>query len=802
MQIFKKTIIIFLSIILLLLVWLFFYTQHLKPTYKGNLKLKNINNNVEVFYDDIGVPHIYAENQNDAYIALGYVHAQDRLWQMELIRRVASGRLSEIFGKDKEKGDNAILKSDKFFLGLGIEDAAIKTIKKLDTAAQSYKLAMAYLDGINQFIDDGPTPIEYKIIGFKKEKFELKDMYNVFGYMSFSFATAHKTDPLLSKIKEKLEPRYLEELGIKIDPTTTLIKNHYSKQGVESNIVAAVNKIMNNLPISPFIGSNSWVVGPEKTASGKVIFANDPHIAFAQPAVWYQSHIVCPNFEIYGFNLALTPFPLLGHNRDYAYGLTMFKNDDIDFYREKSNPENVNQYFRNGEYVPFEIKEKTIKIKNSPSESFLIKIGKHGPIMNDFIDLIDEKEPIAMDWIYTKFKNEMLDASYGISHANSIDEFRDAVSLIHAPGLNVMYGDANDNIAWFAAGMLYKHDNNVNTQFILNGANNEDEKLTYLNFSQNPQAINPPWNYVYSANNQPDKLDTGFYPGYYSPKDRAERIVEKLDKLTAIKVDDMKKLINDVTSSVIPKLIPEILKNIATSDLSENESVAIKILRNWDGSFELNQVAPTIFTKFKYQFYKNTFEDELGEVGFKQFLNTPISKKQFSKQILNKNSIWSDDIQTSDIIETKQYNIVKSFKETIQFLEKQHGQLISKWKWKNVHTVEYKHPIGKKLSLLGLNFNIGPFPVSGSNGVLNNQMFTMNGKGIYNVHAGPSTRRIVDFNDVENSIAIIPTGQSGNIFSKHYQNQAQRYLKGEFFTMLLNTETIQQFDDRLIFSPK
>ena len=166
MRILKKIVIFLLSLIFLVLIFGYFYVQHLKPNYKGKLKLKNITENVDVFYDDIGVPHIYANNQKDAYVTLGYVHAQDRLWQMELIRRISAGRLSEIFGKEVE-GVN-FLKTDKFFIGLGIEDAAIRTIKNLDTTTQSYKMALAYLDGINQFIDDGVTPIEYKIIGVKK----------------------------------------------------------------------------------------------------------------------------------------------------------------------------------------------------------------------------------------------------------------------------------------------------------------------------------------------------------------------------------------------------------------------------------------------------------------------------------------------------------------------------------------------------------------------------------------------------------------------------------------------------------
>ena len=295
-----------LILLFIILVWV--YSQVAQPQYSGELKLNNISNEVTVYFDDTGVPHINAQNQKDAYVALGYVHAQDRLWQMELMRRIAPGRLSEILGKE-------VSSVDQFFAGLGIEEAANKTIASLNKNAESYVLMQAYLEGVNQFIEEGETPLEFTLLGINKETYTVKDIYNVFGYMSFSFAVAHKTDPLLTEIKEKLGASYLNELLGATSENLTINKN-----SVPSKINAIISKkvasIMDDLPVSPFIGSNSWVIGPEKTKNGKVIFANDPHVAFAQPSVWYQNHIKTPNFEIYGFNIALMPFPLLGHNRN------------------------------------------------------------------------------------------------------------------------------------------------------------------------------------------------------------------------------------------------------------------------------------------------------------------------------------------------------------------------------------------------------------------------------------------------------------------------------------------------------
>ena len=249
---------LFLIVLVLALVGYAFYT---KPKYDGELALKNIEKTTTVYFDDFGVPHIYANSQKDAMVALGYVHAQDRLWQMELMRRIAPGRLSEIFG-------SVALQNDMFFAGLGIEEASEIAIAKLDKNGKDYQLAMAYLDGINQYLEEGKTPIEFHLLGVKKQKFTLKDVYNIFGYMSFSFAMAQKTDPLLTDIRDQLGPEYLKDFGLDGSLGTTRIKNSKEKIKEYSAIAKSVTALLDQSPIPPFIGSNSWVIAPPKTEKG------------------------------------------------------------------------------------------------------------------------------------------------------------------------------------------------------------------------------------------------------------------------------------------------------------------------------------------------------------------------------------------------------------------------------------------------------------------------------------------------------------------------------------------------------
>ncbi|WP_367756991.1 penicillin acylase family protein [Flavobacterium sp. WC2430] len=793
MKIVKKTLLFVVSLVVILSIAILAYGIYLRPKYDGKIELKNIQKETTVYFDDFGVPHIYASNSKDAMVALGYVHAQDRLWQMELMRRIAPGRLSEIFGK-------VALKNDKFFAGLGIEEASEKAIANLDKNSPSYQLTMAYLDGINQYLDEGKTPIEFQLVGVKKEKFTIKDVYNIFGYMSFSFAMAQKTDPLMTDIKNKYGMNYLKDFGLDDSFNTVKIKNAKENPEEYTAISKSITALLDQSPIPPFIGSNSWVIGGKKTKSGKVIFANDPHIGFSQPGTWYEAHIVTPEFELYGCYLAGTPYPLLGHNRDYAYGLTMFENDDIDLYQEENNPNDENKYKTPEGFSDYKTRKKTIKVKDSADVVLNVKVTRHGPVMNDLIDGLDAKKPVAMSWIYTQQPIHILDAVYMLSHAKSKTDFQKGVSLIAAPGLNVMYGDAKGNLAWWATGKLYKHNQGVDTHFILDGASGKDDITEYLDFSKNPSAENPDWNYVYSANNQPEAIDGFLYPGYYLPEDRAKRITHLLDPKFDWDKEAVSKMITDNTSSVALEVVSNLIANLDLKSLSNNEQAAVTVLKTWKGTSNLNDVAPTIYNKWIYLYLKNTFEDELGATGFKQFLSTHVMKQMIAKQLLNPNSPWWDNIATKNKMESREEIISKSFKEAVATLEKQLGASVPDWTWNKVHVVEYEHPLGK-IAVLRKFFNVGPFEVSGSNEVINNQMFDYSNEEKYVVKGGPSTRRIVDFSDIENSWSILPTGQSGNPLSAHYSDQAAMYNQGKFRKMKLNKEEIVKTSTKLIFMP-
>ena len=260
------------------------------------------------------------------------------------------------------------------------------------------------------------------------------------------------------------------------------------------------------------------------------------------------------------------------------------------------------------------------------------------------------------------------------------------------------------------------------------------------------------------------------------------------------------KMIFDNTSPVSPGVVQSLISNVNTASLSAKEKEVIAALKSWKGTNNLEDVAPTIYNKWIYLYLKNTFEDEMGEDNFNLFLGLSLGKQVIARQIENENSVWWDNIKTKNVKETRKDIVSKSFHEAVAELQQQLGDQVADWTWGKVHTVEHEHPLGKIAALRKL-FNVGPFAAPGSNEVINNQFFGLTNEGKYYTKGGPSTRRVVDFSDIENSWSILPTGQSGNPFSKHYDDQAEMYNAGRFRKMKLNKDEIIKTSTKLVFKP-
>ena len=777
----RYTVLALLSVVVIAGVLIYYLIQTKQPTYTGEKQLINLKASTKVVFDSNAVPHIYAKNDQDAFRTLGYVHASERLFQMDLLRRVGSGRLSELFGKD-------LTEIDALFRTLGLNEIAQQSaefyFKEQDETYKRHTLA--YLDGVNQYIRENNFPIEYTLLGVAPKEFAPVDLYHTVAYMGFSFAMALKTDPISDYIHKQLGPQYLNDLRLhSVDENVFIPVDSILQTTHTEPISAALREVAEIIPAPEFSGSNAWIVGAKKSKSGKPLFSNDTHIGYSQPCIWYEAHIQTPNLNLYGNYLAGFPFPLIGHTLDHAWGLTMLENDDFDLYREKI--EN-NKVLYKGKWEKLKTRTETIPIKGEGSFQIEVQETPHGPIINNVVDGLDKTEPISAYWTMTKSPMNVLAVAHGMAFSKNINEFEKAISGLTAPGLNIMYADAKDNIAWWGAAKLLIRPNHVHSKFILDGSSGEDDPIGYSPFSVNPKSINPPSGYVYSANNQPASYDSTLYPGYYYPGNRAQIIMETLEKKDNWTLEEMKALQLHNTSPSYPALAQEILRQITPSDNIEQE--VYNVLNAWDGAHNPTSVGPTIYYKLLYHTLHKTMADELGEDNFKSYLKSYFMLRSNSPLIANNSSIWWDNI-TTDHRESRKEILQAAFSQSVKELYVQLGETPKNWHWRNVHKVVHEHPVGKVEPLDQL-FNVGPFPIDGGEEVVNKQSFLLNGDGYYKVKGGPAMRIVLDFNDIEHSESVLPTGQSGNPFSKYYQNQAQDFVSGNYRKQLMNAKEIDK----------
>lgn len=761
-----------------------YWLRTFQPQYEGEVAFKGLDKNVEVYYDSYGIPHIYAQNETDAYTALGYVVAQDRLFQLELIRRLAGGRLSEVFG-------NSLLKTDKFFRTIGLNKHAAWSTKEFlkNADPQVVKSAQAYVEGVNVFLENGKLPIEFTLIGIPKEAFKLEDIFLISGYLALGFAEGFRHDPMIEAMAQKVGDVYLNDLELGWPSGSILNKTDAATVAQNANFSKEVNAILDKFPVSPWIGSNSWVLAPSKTKNKKTLFCNDTHMGYAQPAVWYEAHLEYPGFRFYGNFLAGFPFAMVGHNDFCANGLTMFENDDADFYYEEREGDRVKF---NNEWVPLTFRNEEIKVKDSVSVQLKIAESGHGPIINSVFETFPKtKQSVSVLWTYLKFPSRTLEASYRMNHAKSMAEAKLGASLIDAPGLNVMYGDNDGNIAWWASGKLLKRRPGLQSKRFLNGANGQDEPLGWYPFESNPHAENPSSGYVYSANAQPDSVSLGmFYPGYYVPENRAVEIVNNLEAKGDWNVEEMKKLITNGKSSTYEKFAKQLLQILGTIDEQELRTETANRLSSWEGEHGLESIGSVIYYRWVYYILKGAMEDELGTTLFNNFMNTHFMKTAYPRLISTYSSIWWNNVQT-DIEEIRAVIVKEAWFKMKAELTNQFGKEENGWKWKKVHTLEHVHAIGRRKPF-NYFFNVGPFEMYGGNEVINNTGFNLDSSGNNVVKFGPAMRRIIDFADIEHSYSILPTGQSGYFMAPHYSDQAELYNNNSFRMQLMDKKLILQ----------
>ena len=765
------------------------YVHTKQPQRSGALPLKNLSARVNVRFDERGVPHINADNDIDMYRALGYVHAQDRLFQMEMVRRLAQGELAEIFGPK-------LLDSDRLFRTLGIRDHAETVVANMDLQSPPAQALLAYLDGINQFQANNPAPIEFDLLKIPKRPFTPKDTVAVSGYLAYSFAAAFRTEPALTYVRDKLGADYLKvfdldwnaEGVLKAPPPTAALK---TQDWQKLDQLAQISReALATVGLPPFEGSNAWAVSGKRTASGKPLLAGDPHIGFSLPSVWYEAHLSSPGFDLYGHYQALNPMALLGHNAKFGWSLTMFQNDDLDLIAEKINPENPNAIWYQGQWVEMQSREETILVKGAQPVKLTLRLSPHGPIITDAFQSTLGSTPVAMWWAYLETENPILDAFYELNRANTLEKARDAASKIHAPGLNVVWANAAGNIAWWAAAKLPIRPENVNPSFILDGSTAEADKAGFYRFGDNPQEENPARGYIVSANHQPKPKSGVPVPGYYNLPDRVQRLNDYLrDENIKWDLKNSQQIQLDSQTGYGPRVMRPLIPELAALVTDPLERSLLESLAKWDGNHSLNNIPPTIFNQFLYELARAAMADELGEAQFANLLETRVLDAALPRLAEDATSPWWDKRGTP-AVETRADILKVAWRATITHLQESLGKNATDWGWGNAHTLTHTHPLATRKGLDWL-FNVGPFPAPGGRELPNNLSQSI-GPAPWAVRYGPSTRRLIDFADPAHSLGINPVGQSGVLFNRHYQDQAQTYIDGGYLPQHLSAADVKE----------
>ncbi len=789
MKIIKRILIILGILLIIVFGLLFVYLEYQSPKYKGGKVLQEMEDEAEVIFDEYGIPHIYAKNQRDAYFALGYVQAQERLFQMELYRRLVQGRASEIFGE-------SLIPTDKYFLTLGLNKLAKEAAEKhfYSAGRKEYQQPIySYLEGVNSFIMNGVLPVEFQLLGHKPEPFAVEDVYGSLNLTALGFSFAQNEDLLLNYIYQDLGEEYFEDFSEDFIPE----KNNelaFVNQLMSEKLGEAMSKL--SLPI--WEGSNGWIIAPHKTKSGKAILANDTHIGFSQPAIWYEAHIEYPGYQFYGHFIPTVPYGIIGHHSDLAWGLTIFPFDNMDYVKLESIGDPSTYIYLN-DTVKFDFVDHEILVKDGESEEFTLKSSKLGPVINHIEPIIDSlyTSEVSLNWSIYHLEHTAIQALYQMNQAQNMAEFEDALPLIDIVGLNVMYADNKNNIAWWGCGKIPRRDSLSQSFKFLNSTNDGEIKMDFLGFSENPAVVNPISGYIVTANNNPVLSGGRFVKGNYLPSDRFDIINDALKEKDDWDLDACRALQLNHQSIVkkdLAQLVSSQLINLPSQGLYK--AAAEKLIK-WDGNYDLHAIVPTIFSRLYFNIAQQAMADELGPIMFDKACKTYLLKKTLPTIIKNEKSPWWSKKGAHEM-QSRSQILTLAFMMTIDELSQELGPNIQDWKWSKVHTLTHEHPMGTQKPL-DKSFNVGPFPVPGGNQVLNKMEYHISNSPIHFVSSGPALRVLLDFEDVNGALNISPTGQSGNFRSPYYQDQAEMFVRGEYRGMIINRKILMSKEHQVLY---
>jgi len=779
-----------------------FYLHSAQSSASGTRKIKTLGDTVVIRFDESDVPHIKASSPTDALFALGYVHATERSWQMEINRRLASGRLSEILGPET-------VPIDRFIRTIGIKHAAEKQFDRYPIATK--RLLQAYADGVNAGNAQlgWALPVEYFLTGSKPGHWSPSDSVAWMMMMAFDLGgNWHKELQRLElaqflttkQIWEVVEP-YTEG-----DPVTTMdFAKMYQEIGVFNPHPGPLESKTKKLPATELadfdapggkdgIGSNNWAISGKRTASGKPLLANDPHLGLSVPAAWYMAHLEAPGLHVIGATLPGIPAVVLGHTDQIAWSFTNTGPDVQDLYIEQLDPKNPGMYRGPDGPLPFTVRQEIIDIKGSEPLRFLVKETRHGPVISDSYArahrAIDtDRFALALRWTALDTQNQSIVGLIEMNQAKDLDSFKNALRKNYAPMQNVVMADVEGNIAYQAAGVAPKR---VLHQGLYGAApapgwEKQYDWTGYVPFEQLPASTNPEQGWLATANqkiiadNDPNPLT-----GDWESPARYERIVQLIQSQPVHDLAFMKTMQADTLSlGELPLL------NLFKASKSNHPlaSQALAMSQPFDGNMRLDSQGALIF---------NAWEDQLTRIVFSRlsYLFTEnYGPRNFTipliRLVQNPDSPWCDNPNTPKVENCADASN-EAFDKALDQLSDQFGSNPKNWVWGNAHIAVSEHRPFSKVPLLGSFFNLSqPFP--GDSFTINvGRLEHLKADNPYETKQAPSLRTIYDLSNLENSMFIYQAGQSGWVQSKLYRNMSPLWAKNAYLPLQTKPAKIER----------
>lgn len=768
-----------LLLTLLLAAWL---VRRSWPQESGTVAVRGLSAAVEVVRDGWGVPHLYARGERDLFFAQGYVHAQDRLWQMCFNREVGSGRLAALFGA-------AALPTDRYLRTLGLRRMAERDLALASPETRGF--LEAYAAGVNAFLGEnqGRLPVEFRILGLRPEPWTPLDSLTWTRMMGLNLSLNSPLELARARLVPKLGAERVREL-IPLYPQDGPV---IVAPGAGAGAPVPAPPLAGLLPLTPggSWASNGWVVHGSRTSTGKPILANDTHLGLGMPSVWYEVGLHGGRYDTTGFSFPGLPFVIVGQNQRIAWGITNLNADVQDLYLEKlDEPGKPTAYLANDRWEKLARVSESIPVKGGAPVPFEVLSTRHGPLIHAVLPDWQGAPPLALAWAAAD-GSRLADALARVGLAGSWAEFRRALSLWDSPSLNFVYADVDGNIGYQSTARVPIRAPGHDGLAPVPGWDDRFEWRGTIPFAAMPSALNPAAGFLVTANNRVVGDEYPYALTYdWPPPERARRLEELLAAEPKLTLERAREIQLDTFSALGHDLRPYLL---AVAPQGPLETAALAQVKAWNLRFDPDQAGASVFTAWVRALRPGIFEDEIGadlakSVGGLVYAQTGMLTALMARP----RDPWFDDRRTAGAVETRDEIARKAFSQAVAELAGAFGGDPGKWTWGRVQTAAFAHtPFGLSgVAPLEKIFNSSPVPAPGWEGAVN--LAAADPAKPYRVAFGVAQRFLADLADLGSSLAVNSTGQSSLVFHRHREDQAPLWSSGRYRRVLAGREAVER----------